>query len=48
MTPYLEQIDRAMQELALCRAEHSLGAIIGELDWLAELHRLLYEGENHE
>ena len=39
----LEQIDRAMQEIALCRAEGSLGAIIGELDWLTELHRLLYE-----
>ena len=38
-----EQIDRAMQEIALCRAEGSLGAIIGELDWLTELHRLLYE-----
>ena len=39
----LEQIDRTTQEMALCRAEGSLGAILGELDWLAELHRLLHE-----
>ena len=43
-----EQIDRAMQEIALCRAEGSLGAIIGELDWLTELHRLLYEEKTNE
>ena len=39
----LEQIARAMREIELCQAEGSLGAILGELDWLTELHRLLYE-----
>jgi hypothetical protein len=39
----LEQIYRVMQELELCRAEHSFGATLGELDWLSELHRLLHE-----
>jgi hypothetical protein len=39
----LEQIARTMRELEQCRTDHSLGAIIGELDWLTELHRLLYE-----
>ncbi len=40
----IEQITKVMDELAACRGDSCLGALIGELDWLAELHRLLYGG----
>ena len=39
----IAKIDRVMAELEQCREEHSFGAALGELDWLCELHRLLYE-----
>lgn len=41
----IEQITKVMDELAACRGDACLGALIGELDWLAELHRLLYGGD---
>jgi len=39
----LEAITRCMDELAKCRCSRSFGAALGELDWLSELHDLLYE-----
>lgn len=35
-------ITRCCDELASCRTSRSFGAAIGELDWLSELHDLLY------
>lgn len=41
----LAAISRAMDELARCRRYHCIGAQIGELDWLWELHLLLHHYE---
>ena len=42
----LDQIDRVMGELAECRASYASGdpllVLLGEMDWLEELHILLY------
>ena len=41
----VDQIDRVMKELEACRrsaAPGDAGPVIGELDWLEELHYLLY------
>jgi len=41
----IDQIERCMDELERCRAEQHKNplATIGEMDWLEELHRLIFE-----
>lgn len=43
----LSQVNRVMMELEACRrnaAQGDWGVLLGELDWLEELHDLLYGG----
>ncbi len=47
MADRLIRIFRCMEEINKCLADEEpglLGAMVGELDWLEELHYLLYEG----
>jgi len=46
--PRIDQIARATDEISRCAAyrgkEEGLGgAILGEMDWIEELHRLIWE-----
>ena len=51
-SPRIEQIVRCCDEMARCRSFYpkvvlpeTAGAMLGEMDWWEELHRLLYEVE---
>lgn len=48
MEDRINQIVRCMDEIAICRHDQSpdnWGSFLGEMDWLAQLHQLLYPQE---